>query len=57
MKIFECHIFFDFNQIVMAFNVVNDKTSPEYEVEKIFQIRQAVQKLWPNFNLYVNVTQ
>ena len=41
----------------MAFYVVNDKTFPEYEVEKIFQIRQAVQKLWPNFNLYVNVMQ
>ena len=41
----------------MAFNEANDKTSPEHEVEKIFQIGQAVQKLWPNFNLYVNVTQ
>ena len=29
----------------MAFDVVNDKTFPEYEVEKIFQIGQAVQKL------------
>ena len=29
----------------------------EHEVEKIVQIGQAVQKLWPNFNLYVNVTQ
>ena len=46
-----------FNQIVMAFNAVNGKTFPEHDVEKIFQIRQAVQKLWPNFNLYVNVTQ
>ena len=41
----------------MAFKEANDKTSPEYEVEKIFQIGQAVQKLWPNFNLYVNITQ
>ena len=41
----------------MAFDIVNDKTFPEYEIEKIFQIEQAVQKLWPNFNLYVNVTQ
>ena len=41
----------------MAFHVVIDKTFPEHEVEKIFQIEQAVQKLWPNFNLYVNVTQ
>ena len=41
----------------MTFNAVNDKTFPEHEVEKIFQIGQAVQKLWPNFNLYVNVTQ
>ena len=41
----------------MAFYVVNDKTFLEHEVEKIFQIGQAVQKLWPNFNLYVNVTQ
>ena len=41
----------------MAFDAVNDKTFPEHEVEKIFQIGQAVQKLWPNFNLYVNVTQ
>ena len=29
----------------MAFNVANDKTFPEHEVEKIFQIGQAVQKL------------
>ena len=41
----------------MAINVVNDKIFSEHEVEKIFQIGQAVQKLWPNFNLYVNVTQ
>ena len=41
----------------MVFDVVNDKTIPEHEDEKIFQIGQAVQKLWPNFNLYVNVTQ
>ena len=41
----------------MVFDAVNDKTVPEHEVEKIFQIGQAVQKLWPNFNLYVNVTQ
>ena len=27
------------------------------KVEKIFQIVQAVQNLWPYFNLYVNVTQ
>ena len=41
----------------MAFNEANDKPSPEHEVEKISQIGQAVQKLWPNFNLYVNITQ
>ena len=41
----------------MAFDVVNDQTFPEYEVEKISQIGQTVQKLWTNFNLYVNVTQ
>ena len=29
----------------MAFDAVNDKTFPEHEVEKIFQIGQAVQKL------------
>ena len=29
----------------MAFNEANDKTFPEHEVEKIFQIGQAVQKL------------
>ena len=29
----------------MAIDVVNDKTFPEHEVEKIFQIGQAVQKL------------
>ena len=29
----------------MAINVVNDKIFPEHEVEKIFQIGQAVQKL------------
>ena len=57
IDIFESHIFFNFNQIVMAINKVKDKTFPEHEVEKIFQIGQAVQKLWPNFNLYVNVAQ
>ena len=41
----------------MGFDAVIDKTFPEHEVEKKFQIGQAVQKLWPNFNLYVNVTQ
>ena len=41
----------------MAFNVANDKTFPEHKVEKIFQIGQVVQKLRPNFNFYVNVTQ
>ena len=41
----------------MVFTTVNGKTFPEHEVEKIFQIGQAVQKLWPYFNLYVNVTQ
>ena len=29
----------------MAFDVVNEKTFPEYEVEKILQIGQTVQKL------------
>ena len=29
----------------MAFDVINDKTFPEYEVEKIFQIGQTVNKL------------
>ena len=29
----------------MAIDVVNDKSFPEHEVEKIFQIGQAVQKL------------
>ena len=57
IDIFECHIFFNFNQIVIAIDVVSDKTFSEHEVEKIFQIGQAVQKLWLNFNLYVNVTQ
>ena len=41
----------------MAIVVVNGKIFPEHEVEKIFQTGQAVQKLWPNFNFYVNVTQ
>ena len=41
----------------MKFDAVNDKTFPKHEVEKLFQIGQAVQKLWPNFNFYVNVTQ
>ena len=43
----------------MVFSVVNGNTFTEQEVEKIsiFQIEQAVQKLWPYFNLYVNVTQ
>ena len=29
----------------MTFDVANDKTFPEYEVVKIFQIGQTVQKL------------
>ena len=29
----------------MAFDAVNEKIFPEHEVEKIFQIGQAVQKL------------
>ena len=41
----------------MVFSVVNGKVFPEHVGEKIFQIGQAVQKLWPYFNLYVNVTQ
>ena len=41
----------------MVIDVVNDKSFPEHGVEKIFQIGQAVQKLGPNFNLYVNVAQ
>ena len=41
----------------MMIDAVNDKAFLEQEVEKIFQIGQAVQKLWPNFNLYVNVAQ
>ena len=43
----------------MAIDVVNDKAFPEHKVEKTlcFQIGQVVQKLWPNFNLYVNVAQ
>ena len=31
--------------MLMVRDVVNDKTFPEHEVEKIFQIGQAVQKL------------
>ena len=41
----------------MVFDVVNDKPFPDPEVEKIFQIGQAIQKLSLNFNLYANVTQ
>ena len=43
----------------MVYDVVNEKkkTFPEHKVEKIFQIGKAVQKLWPYFNLYVNITQ
>ena len=41
----------------MLFSVANGKTVREHEVEKIFQIEHAVQKLWPYFNLNVNVTQ
>ena len=41
----------------MLFSVLNCKTFPEHEVEKIFEIKQAVQKLSPYFSLYVNVTQ
>ena len=57
INILEYHILFNFNQIVIVFAVVNGKTFTEHEVEKIFQIGQSVQKLWPYFNLYVNVTQ
>ena len=41
----------------MVFSTVYGKTFPEHAGEKIFQIVQAFQKLWPYFNLYVNVTQ
>ena len=41
----------------MLFSVVNGKKFRKHDVEQIFQIEQAVQKLWPYFNLYVNVTQ
>ena len=41
----------------MVFSEVNGKAFPEHAGEKIFQIGQAVQKLLPYFNVYVNVTQ
>ena len=36
----------------MAFDAVNDKTFPEYEVEKIFQIGQAV-KSYDQISIYM----
>ena len=36
INIFECHIFFNINQIVMVFSVVNGKTFPEHAGEMIF---------------------
>ena len=51
------HISFNFNQIEMAFSVINGKPIPNQAAEKIFQIGQVVQKLLPYFNLYVNITQ
>ena len=37
--------------------VTNGKTFSDHVPEKIFLIRQAVQKLWPYFNLHVSITQ
>ena len=31
----------------MVFSVINDKPFPNQAAEKIFQIGQVVQKLWP----------
>ena len=50
-------MFFNLNQIVMVVSVINGKTFPEHEVDQIFQLEQAVQNLWPYFNLHVNVAQ
>ena len=41
----------------MVISVINDKPISNQAAEKIFQIRQVVQKLWPYFNLHVNITQ
>ena len=41
----------------MVFSVVNGKTVSDYVPEKIFKIGQAVQKLWPYFNLHISITQ
>ena len=40
----------------MMFPVINDKPFPGQAAQKIFQIGQVVQKLWPYFNLHVNIT-
>ena len=57
INILESHISFYFNQIEMVFSVINDKFFPDQATEKIFQIGQVVQNLWPYFNLHVNITQ
>ena len=40
----------------MVFSVVNGKMFFDHVPEKIFKIGQAVQKLWPYFNLLVHVS-
>ena len=41
----------------MVFSVVNGKMFSDHVPEKIFKIGQAVQKLWPYFNLHVSIMQ
>ena len=41
----------------MMFSVENGKMFSDHVPEKIFNIGQAVQKLWPYFNLHVSITQ
>ena len=41
----------------MVFSVVNGKTLSDHELEKIFKIGQAVQKLWTYFKLQVSIAQ
>ena len=41
----------------MAFSLINRKMLFDQVPEKIFEIEQAVQKLWTNFKLQVSITQ
>ena len=45
------------NSIEMLFPVINSYKLSDHVPEKIFQIGQAIHKLWTYFNLQVRITQ